>query len=671
MSGAIPIVSPEPYPIAGMDTGTFLAREPWLAPQNAFTRMRDAFTFRSRIEPRRGFQRFAQCGQATSGTHTASSVGGGAPGYITYALDDSSEYLCLESVQFTYTDATSGALSATVEPSQFAEYAPFGVGSEAYGAPIYETGTSTLIGYAIQRYDTTVGGTPVSIRASATIDWRLHSAYVSGDATFGSMTWQTDPRQAITGALSYRDRAGDEYLVATNKRRLFVYNETLGLFEDKATSDTFTGNDDDLFWMWPAENDLILTNNVDAPYKYTGSSSTLATLTTTIGAGPASVQVAKLAVVFKNRLIYFNTQEAGTRFPGRGRWSRAGAFETLDTQDFEDAASEYGEVVTAQKIADRLFVGFQRGWLEFVFTGDEQRLFEWEETTFVYGANAKLGAIADGERILSRTENGVQAVDPNVQYAADEAIPDYVIGQMDTESSEFTAAVRSLPDRQFWWSMVNAASADGTPNEVLVAQYQEDMKLRWSSYDVDFTSFATFRSGTAPNWDDIEEIWDAYDRGWDEASQSGFPIVVAGDKNGQFAVASGSQDFRSDTPFTGATITSAPAGPQPIPFSVTSIRLNPAPGYRVFLGWIDLFVEASASVDLTVEIRADTSASAYLARTVTLAPSVGNEKLLRRVRVGKTALFHEITLRASANARFAVEAVIPHFRAAGRMRNFG
>ena len=671
MSAALPIVQPEPYPIAGMDTGTFLAREPWLSPQNAFTRMRDAYTFRGRIRPRPGFQRWAQCGQATSGTQTASSVGGGAPFNITYSLDDSSEYICLESVQFTYTDSTAGALSATVGPQQFGEYAPFGVGSEAWGAPVYETGTSTLIGYVIQRYDTTVGGTPVSIPAAALVDWSLHSAYVTGDATFGSMTWQTDPRTPITGIQSYRDRAGDEYLVATNTRRLFVFNETLGFFEDKALSDTFTGNDDDLFWMWPAEDDLILTNNVDAPRKYTGSSSTLAALTTTIGAGPATVQVALLAVVFRNRLIYFNTQEAGTRHPGRGRWSRAGAFETLDTQDFEDSASEYGAIVTAQKIADRLFVGFQRGWLEFVFTGDEQRLFEWQETTFVYGANAKLGAIADGERILARTETGIQAVDPNVQYAADEAIPDYVIGQMDTNASGYTAATRSLPNRQFWWAMVNAASGDGKPNEVLVGQYQEDQKLRWSSYDIDFTAFATFRSGTAPNWDDIDSTWDAYDRTWDEASQSGFPIVIAGDKRGQFSVAGGASDLRSDTPATLPEVTSLPAGPQPIPMAVTTIRLNPAPGYRVFLGWVDLYIEASASVDLTLEARGDTDTAAYFARTVTFTPAGGKTKLLRRVRVGKSAVFHELTLRANTTVGYSIDAVIPYFRAAGRMRNFG
>lgn len=674
MSAAIPMQQTrhEPFPIMDADVGLYTAKEPWLSPANAFTTLKDAFVFRSRIRPRNGFQRFAQCGQTTAGTQTSTAVV--SPRRVEYILDDQNEWLCLESVAFTYTDATNGVLGYTVGLQSFGAYDPFSTGTDQYGLPVYESGTSTLIGIVKQRFTAVVSGTPLTAAARADIDWGLHSDYTTGDGTLGTMTWEEDPRLPITGMRSYRDRDGDSYLIATNTKRLFVFNETTKVFEDQAGSDTFTGAASDLFWMWPAENDMLLTNGIDAPYKYTGSSSTLATLTTTIGAGPDTVTAATLVVVFKNRLIYFGTTEgAGSnQFPRRARWSSAGAYETLATADYVDAPTELGPVRTAQKIADRLFVGFEAGWMELVFTGDAQSLFEFEETTFVYGAVSKLGSVPDGQRILARTETGIQAIDPNSQYAADESIPDYIVERMDEANAAFTIAARSFENRQFWFSMVNQVTADDSPNEILVGQYQEDNRLRWSTYDLDFTAFNAYRAGSSPVWDDVDSNFDDYDSIWDASGTANSPIVIAADSSGQFAETKGTQDLRNDVPNAfNTTDLRAEAGLQDIPFEIATERLSPYPGMRSHFGWLDLYIEAALGVTLTVEFRGDSRLAAYKSVQIDISPTVSAEKIYRKILVNKTATFHRITIKASGASEFAIDALIPWFRPAGRMRSFG
>lgn len=665
----------QPFPIADVDVGEYLAKESWLSPVTAFRSLRDAFIYRSRIRQRPGFQRFGQCSQSTATAATVLDVAGDGT-YVRYTIADDSEYLNLDSIVLTYTDATNGALATEIGHQAFGQYdaSQSGGGTLVWGLPVYEAGTTNVIGVVQQRYVADLAGmTDVPVNAQVDVRWNDHSGFTTGDATAGSMTFREDPRLPITGMSTFIDREGDEYLVATNTRRLFLWNASTFAFEDQNGSDQFTGGASDLFWMWPAENDLILTNNVDAVQKFTASTGTMAALGTTIGAGPDTVQTAALAVVFKNRLILIGTVEGAgaNRFPRRGRWSRAGAFETYDTADFSDAATDLGDAITAQKVADRLFVGFERGWMELVFTGDEQALFEWEETTFVYGASARLGSVPDGGRILSRTTTGMQAIDPNTQYAVDDAIPDYILENMDASQRGFTIAERSIPLRQFLFSMVNKRASDSSPNEILVGTYHEDQRLRWSHYDVDATAFSTFQGGSGSNWDDIDIDWDDYDVLWDGAGGSGDPILLIGDSRGQFAQTQGARDLRHDTPFADPVISSPQGGYQDIPFAIDTQRLSPFPGRRAHLGWIDFYVEAAEGVTLTVEVRANTQLTAYFTATIELSSNMTGEKIFRRVRVGKSATFHYITVRAEGSRDFVIDAIVPWFRPAGRMRNFG
>src|SRR5690606_1346479 len=117
------------------------------------------------------------------------------------------------------------------------------------------------------------------------------------------------------------------------------------------------------------------------------------------------------------------------RYPRRARWSLSGAFESHDTTGlaFADAPSHLGPIVTGQMIADRIFIGFELGWMELVDTNDSTQPFRWEVTTARHGAVSKMGTIQDSYRILHRTQYAIEAIDPNGQYRVDGALPDYVL----------------------------------------------------------------------------------------------------------------------------------------------------------------------------------------------------------------------------------------------------
>lgn len=652
----IPEASHEPFPIADLDSGMYTAKEPWLSPQNAFTDITDGYTFRSRLRRRRGFDRFAQCGV----TATASVGETNLTTAVRYILGNTATRLVGESCRFTWNDPVNGTINAECDEDSWG-FQTFG-SINAYGWAVTETGTSTVIGWVLQAHTNAVG---TAVPATAQVNWPLHSDHTGNDAALGAMTYATDASLPIVGLRAYRDTAGEEYLVAANTTRFFLYDSADGYFKDSIGSDVFTGTESDLFWMWPAGDILVVTNGVDVIKKYTGSTDTLANMTTTIGAGPSTVSAARIAILFRNRIIYMNNVEGGTSFPLRARWSRAGAYETLDTADSVDAPSELGTIVTAGFIAERLFVGFENGWMELVYTGDSRELFRFDKTTYVRGSNAKLGTVPDGQRLLSRTPSGIEAIDPNSQYKADIAIPDYVINRLSTNDADFTYGFRNLPNRQIWWSVVNTVSEDETPrpNEIVVAQYQEDERFRWSRFGVGFNCFTEFRSQSTPTWDDIDANWDDYGFNWDSsAGIAGFPVTLCGHNDGTIYVEGASLDKINDSPIID---------PVSIEFSATSSRLTPYPGMKSHLGWVDFYLDASEDATLEVQFRGDTNQAAYKVVTFSLSPSGANEKIYRRVKVNKTASFHRMTIVASGGGSFAVDAIIPWFRKTGRLRNFG
>ena len=111
-------------------------------------------------------------------------------------------------------------------------------------------------------------------------------------------------------------------------------------------------------------------------------------------------------------------------------------------------------------------------------------------------------------------------------------------------------------------------------------------------------------------------------------------------------------------------------GWETVEFFAETQRLSPFPNQVAHLGWIDLYADAASQGTLTLTFYADDQSAAYQSTSVTLTPTGNGSKIYRRVPVGRSSVFHRIRLDSADGKRLAIDALIPWFRPAGRVRGF-
>ncbi len=123
---------------------------------------------------------------------------------------------------------------------------------------------------------------------------------------------------------------------------------------------TYTAGQNNQFVYTTALDNIVGTNNVDPPFRWTGDASAISAPINYPGL-TNQIQKAGAVVYFKNYLIFGNLQEGGTRYSTRIRWSPVGdPFATLSNysnDDRLDIASLGGQEITAfVTLYDTLYV---------------------------------------------------------------------------------------------------------------------------------------------------------------------------------------------------------------------------------------------------------------------------------------------------------------------------
>lgn len=630
----------QPFPIADFVEGLRLDKEPWLSPRNAFRRLEDGRVFRGRLQKRRGFSRFAETGVAAS---QVTSLYGISNRKI-YEPVPADAFFVPESIRMTYEDASAATLDAEVRKNtmQWSGY--------VWEWPVYETGTDTILGYAYPWTDVPFVG----------VDWSLHSGFTGYGPNQGFMDYAINPRNPITGLTSYRSSTS-EFLVCMDTDSLYLYDVADGYFKAEATAGVFNGSGTDYFWTWPVDSYLLMTNGVDPVYKWTpGAGTPLVEMPTPLSTGGGNViDTAKVVIQLKSRLIYLNTTESGNRFPGRARYTVPSVLEELDPFYIADAPASLGEIRTAGIIGESLFVGFDKGWMILEETGDPAAPLIWRPAVSRFGVTAKLSVIPDGERLLTRSNSSIQAIDPNGQYAADPQIPDFVL-DFNPDKADLTAGLRNEGNRAFWWTYAN--TAEDLPSNILVAQYDEESRLAWSTYRMPFNVFGSYDNESTPTWDSLPGTWDDYAGvSWDSAQiVAGYSRILGGSSDGfvhTFDLST--SDFNRQN--TGDAIV----------FEAETQALSPYGMQKAHLGWVDVYGSAVVGASLEMRFYFNSNSAAFKTATIDFSPDDASGKVYRRVTVNRSATFHRIEIRGSGTSHFEIDAIVPWFRPAGRVRRFG
>lgn len=654
--------SPQPFPIADFTEGLMIAREPWISPKNAFRSMTNARVFRGRLEKRTGVTRFAETTEDATDNVYVTTQGPETVFLFNNIFEagfpDWANRIVAESVICSVPLGAAAALIYSEMDMSSLRWGTNG-GSDAWVYDVVAQGTSTIIGTAVY-----VPGTNAAWNFG--IDWTLHPDYDSGTSQM-TVNYRVSPEDPIMGLHRFTDTSGD-FSLALDTNRIYSYNASNGYYapQGKSTSYAayFTGDNEDYWWAWDFDDWPVFTNGVDRPVRWDPTAATNASViemeTDWNGAGQ-ELDTCKFLVRFGGRIIYFNTTESGTRHPTRARWTAAGSFTTWNSpNDWADAPVELGEAVSCEFIGERLFVAFQNGWFELRLTGDSNMPFEWVPAISRFGAVSVNSLIRDNERILSRSETSMQAIDPNGQYYMDVEIPDLVLGYNPGETQQ-CAAIRNEAQRAFWWTA--AKNLDERPGHILVGTYTEDTEVSWSEYTRAYNAFADFESDQTPTWNSLGPLtWNQLSGfTWNDAQvgRPGFVQTLAGADDGVIYIFNASSTDRMYND-----------GDTNIEMTVETQELSPFPGQRAVLTWIDVYAEAGSNATLTLEFFADHQSAAYKSVDIDLTPTLSATKVYRRVAIGRMAQYHRFRITNNDDVTVKIDALVPYFRPAGRVVEF-
>lgn len=423
----------------------------------------------------------------------------------------------------------------------------------------------------------------------------------------------------------------------------------------------WTGDNTDFFWVenWTLSgaSKTYITNNKDPLQIYDGTN--LYQLSIDIGtdaarAGDNDVNSALLVFVYKERVIIFSTNENGTDYNQRARWSTIKDPQSWPTSSFKDAPTE-DFIVSADFLGDILYVWFEKSVWKLVWTGDSVDPFDWQRVTNEDGAIAQMS--------LTTRENLQRAIGPtkilgnngDVVGPVDGKIPDVVL-DWNPDSASFSTSVDAEEERQIYFTYARVettANGDGNkyPDRMLVQNYEDN---NWATYrhDVHSMGFSALESDVT--WD-LDAAWEDIDFAWNASNTvAGFPFTLIGDHVGVIhQLNTGGSDNGSA-----------------IEFNAKTARMNPYHniGKRANLWKVDFLCDVDAGISFDVEFFLNSDTVKYKTTTITTSARNGSEeKVWHTAFANTTGEFHSLNLTNNASGnRPRIHAMRFWFKPVGR-----
>lgn len=687
------------FPIADYVTGLFTAKEAWIAPKDAFQDMDNVALKRGRVEKRKGSslvayavaRQFTLAGAATDFEDSADLVEVGHTGhnlstgdYIVFqgvngtgasGLNDKRFFITkVDNNNFTLDDVTYSGLGldgttqdgtvdlikALTKAGGNATNGQISAITAARPTVVTTTGAHGLsTGNTIQIVEEE--GTPVvgmrellnvtsQITVLSTTEFELDgvdstdfNAYTSG-GTVSLVDVDADP---ITGLMEYQKSDGTKLLLVATTTRLGKFTGDKANVEALSTSDQFSGVATDYFQFSTYGDTTYLTNNVDAPWKWTGSGAPSA-----FSFGSTGLTISRIILPYKQRIIALNNTEGGTKFPQRLRWTSVLTSPTA-TPDWDAGsaldASTQDEIIGAEFLKDTLVVYFSNSVWVVKDTGSADFPFRWEKVD-------DLSTLVDAQHSIIGHENTVWAFgrggwirsDGMQVQPFDAPIPDFPEAIAPDQKAILSSA-RNLTEKQIW--MAYPCCTQSRNNAVLVYNYETPS---FSEYDYDYNVASEFNKQTAGvTWNDIDESWDSINQTWDSfITRAGFPEMFVGTEAGFLRrVNEGSSD-------DGAAIA----------FDVTTSRLTPYPDGTGQLGWIDLLVGQNDQTEIDIEVYGDWDPSERVTGVISFdADTNGQDKIWKRFYVNLISPTFRVRMYHIQPEPFVLHAMVPYFRRAGRL----
>jgi len=420
--------------------------------------------------------------------------------------------------------------------------------------------------------------------------------------------------------------------------------------------------------MQPYENVLYINNGVDAPQVYDPSGGTVTDAGTDYdGDITDDIKSAHLFVRSKSRGVYLNTNEGGSsiQYPQRARCTPvndieyAGASATIDYSDLAADAPTEDTIISATFVGDDIIVLFKRSVWRLRYDGDPFAPFSWERIPSMDGAVSRLGVVSLGSLAIWRGGRSMQATDGVSAIPFDFDIPDFTLG-WNSDAANYTVGAYLPEERQVLFTYADSGS--DYPDSILAIQLNEELQSKSFSIYKTATGmhcFGDWRRSSVLTMDDVYDASDSIAWTFDspEAGSKGYPILLAGDRDGAiYHYSNGYSDNGSS-----------------IIMDVRTADLNPvySEGYQAHLGHVDIYCDAVEGGVLVVYVYGAESHAPQVWMEVDLSPTGTEKKVRRRVVVNRISDFHSIQIVNDSTLPIAIDEVEPWFKAAGRVRAVG
>lgn len=498
MSGYVPFL------VASQKTGVDLSLDPWLIPQDAYQQILDAYQYLGVITKRDGYSWFDA---------------------VPHAIDPL--------IYYNITNITNGPASVVTTVN------PHGLLS---GQIVRLTDVNGLTGG-----DAPINGTRWTITVLTPTTFSINNAVGFGGAyvpvpTAGVVSIFPSSNPAtylpIMCIANWVGPQNNSNIMVLDTRRASIYDASQRCLKPIGHNDQFTGSDKNLFWwenysgVTPAgvvQQSIYFTNNVDNIFYWNDGPNLLSTQLqeglisyrpdVTIGNGTGVlVDTCLMIKAINGRLVLFNTQENGTRFPTRVRWS--GQNILLNTNGatnpdfgnngwlslattpgiggtFDVTDSQY--LITQGQIQNNIVLVSQNNTIGQAYSVFyEMRPVDDPQTPFFFNKLAQsrniistFGTIVIDRELTLVGDNGLIVTDGNTVTRYDNKIPNFAIQNMDQQSFDRCFGIRYDPLWQTW--LLYTENGFGKNNKVLVYNY---MDKSWCEYRIPRTDTV------APDLDD-------------------------------------------------------------------------------------------------------------------------------------------------------------------------
>lgn len=490
--------------------------KPWVIPDEAFAQLNNAYVFRGRVRKRFGSTWTGENALTSRLRINVGTITGGAlSGNLRTILADAG---------FTPAIGQSFSIDLVV----FTVFNPAG-------------GAQQML-----RTDNVV--------ATATYNITTSDFNITGVAEPDGTIVYFYPGLPVMGLLTYEQPAiNNEFIVGFDTRYAYQFIDGWERLSAQATAGAavWTGDDSQFFWSttWTGVNAsdkvFFVTNfNQNEPnFMRYFDGSQWNNFRPQIDATPNYLFSARILVVFKNRLLAFNTWEGaavpGNNYTNRCRYSQVGS--PLDSNAWRQDIPGRGNaldapttesITTVEFVKDRLIVFFERSTWELAYTGNQAYPFQWQQINTELGAESTNSIIPFDKLCIGIGDVGIHACNGANVDRIDDKIPQVVFQiHNNDEGVQRVYGIRDYYVEMLYWTFPNVNTVTTSPysNRVLVYNYKAGT---WAFNDDSITCFGYFQPTSGITWDSTIETWDDT-TGWDTGSiQSKFREVVAGNQEG-------------------------------------------------------------------------------------------------------------------------------------------